>query len=89
MHEVDTCFGLFTRPELQQLAQTLALRNREIWQSMYIFKQPGIGGEVAGTRRHIFETTAISVTTFWFRTGRCDGTQRMPVDTTGAPQPAA
>jgi phytanoyl-CoA hydroxylase len=34
---------------------------------MYIFKQPGIGGEVGWHQdATFFETTPISVTTFWF-----------------------
>ena len=39
----------------------------QIRQSMYIFKQPGIGGEVRWHQdASFFETTPISVTTFWF-----------------------
>ena len=45
----------------------MGLTEPQIWQSMYIFKQPGIGGEV---RWHqdatYFDTTPVSVTTFWF-----------------------
>ena len=54
-------------PELAELALDLGLEQALIWQSMYIFKQPGIGGEV---RWHqdatFFDTVPITVTTFWF-----------------------
>lgn len=68
MHDVDPVFSDFSRgPELQQLAQGLGLAQPQIWQSMYIFKQPGIGGEVGWHQdATFFETTPISVTTFWF-----------------------
>jgi len=68
MHDVDPVFSGFSRgPELQQLAQGLGLAQPQIWQSMYIFKQPGIGGEVGWHQdATFFETTPISVTTFWF-----------------------
>jgi phytanoyl-CoA hydroxylase len=43
------------------------MREALIWQSMYIFKQPGIGGEVKWHQdATFFETTPVSVTTFWF-----------------------
>jgi phytanoyl-CoA hydroxylase len=68
MHDVDPVFNQFSRgPALAALAGDLGLVQPKIWQSQYIFKQPGIGGEV---RWHqdatFFETTPISVTTFWF-----------------------
>lgn len=68
MHDLDPVFGRFTRdPKLAAVARGLGLEQALVWQSMYIFKQPGIGGEV---RWHqdatFFETTPISVTTFWF-----------------------
>ena len=68
MHDLDPVFSAFSRgPALAQVAKQLGLQKPEIWQSMYIFKQPGIGGEV---RWHqdatYFETDPISVTTFWF-----------------------
>ncbi len=53
--------------ELRQVAHDLGLAQPEIWQSMYIFKQPGIGGEVGWHQNAtFFETLSISVTTFWF-----------------------
>jgi phytanoyl-CoA hydroxylase len=68
MHDLDPAFRAFTADaRLAQLAQELGLAQPQVWQSMYIFKQPGIGGEV---RWHqdatYFETSPISVTTFWF-----------------------
>ncbi len=68
MHDLDPVFRAFTAdPRLEQLAADLGLSRPQVWQSMYIFKQPGIGGEV---RWHqdatYFDTTPISVTTFWF-----------------------
>lgn len=68
LHDLDPVFENFSRdPKLAAVAQDLGLKDAKVWQSMYIFKQPGIGGEV---RWHqdatFFETTPISVTTFWF-----------------------
>ena len=68
LHDLDPVFERFSRdPKLAQVARDLGLAEALVWQSMYIFKQPGIGGEV---RWHqdatFFETTPISVTTFWF-----------------------
>lgn len=68
MHDLDPVFSAFTRdPKLADVARGLGLEQPQVWQSMYIFKQPGIGGEV---RWHqdatFFDTDPISVTTFWF-----------------------
>jgi len=68
MHDLDPVFRAFSSdPKLAAVARDLGLLDARVWQSMYIFKQPGIGGEV---RWHqdatYFETTPISVTTFWF-----------------------
>ncbi len=68
LHDLDPVFAEFSHgPQLAQVAKELGLAQPQIWQSMYIFKQPGIGGEV---RWHqdatYFETAPISVTTFWF-----------------------
>lgn len=68
MHDLDPVFDAFSRgPELDALAKAVGLAEPQIWQSMYIFKQPGIGGEVGWHQdATFFETTPISVTTFWF-----------------------
>jgi len=68
LHDLDPVFEQFSRdPQLAAVARDLGLKDARVWQSMYIFKQPGIGGEV---RWHqdatFFETTPVSVTTFWF-----------------------
>jgi phytanoyl-CoA hydroxylase len=68
LHDLDPVFEQFSRdPKLAAVASDLGLKDAKVWQSMYIFKQPGIGGEV---RWHqdatFFETTPVSVTTFWF-----------------------
>ncbi len=68
MHDLDPVFRAFTTDvRLPALARDLGLEQAQVWQSMYIFKQPGIGGEV---RWHqdatYFDTTPVSVTTFWF-----------------------
>ena len=68
LHDRDPVFERFSRtPALAELARDLGLARPLIWQGMYIFKQPGIGGEV---RWHqdatFFVTEPITVTTFWF-----------------------
>ena len=68
MHDLDPAFSAFSRgPKLAEVAQQVALRRPRIWQSMYIFKQPGIGGEVRWHQdASFFQTTPETVTTFWF-----------------------
>jgi phytanoyl-CoA hydroxylase len=68
MHDLDPAFRAFTADErLNAVARDIGLLDPKVWQSMYIFKQPGIGGEV---RWHqdatYFDTDPVSVTTFWF-----------------------
>ena len=68
LHDLDPVFERFSRtPELAQVARDLGLKQAQVWQSMYIFKQPGIGGEVGWHQdATFFETAPVSVTTFWF-----------------------
>ena len=68
LHDLDPVFDAFSRGSaLATLAQEIGLALPQIWQSMYIFKQPGIGGEVRWHQdASFFVTTPISVTTFWF-----------------------
>ena len=68
MHDLDPVFRAFsTDVRLAAVARDLGLSEAQVWQSMYIFKQPGIGGEVKWHQdATFFETTPISVTTFWF-----------------------
>lgn len=68
MHDLDPVFAAFSRdPRLAAIARDIGLTDAKVWQSQYIFKQPGIGGEV---RWHqdatFFDTAPVSVTTFWF-----------------------
>jgi len=68
MHDLDDVFAAFSHDaRLQTIALSLGLRNPLVYQSMYIFKQPNIGGEV---RWHqdagFFDTEPSTVTTFWF-----------------------
>jgi phytanoyl-CoA hydroxylase len=68
MHDLDPTFRAFTADQrLNAVARDIGLLDPKVWQSMYIFKQPGIGGEV---RWHqdatYFDTDPVSVTTFWF-----------------------
>jgi phytanoyl-CoA hydroxylase len=78
MHDLDPVFERFSHdPRLQAIANDLGLASPQLYQSMYIFKQPRIGGEV---RWHqdatYFETEPITVTGFWFaleRAGRDNG----------------
>ena len=68
MHDLDPLVSRFSRgPKLAALAQDLGLTQPQIWQSMVIFKQPHIGGEVGWHQdATFFETDPITVTTFWF-----------------------
>ena len=68
MHDRDPVFERFSHgPALAELARDLGLAQPQVWQSMYIFKQPGIGGEVGWHQdASFFETEPLSVTTFWF-----------------------
>ena len=68
MHDLDPLVSDFSRgPQLAALAQDLGLKQPQIWQSMVIFKQPHIGGEVGWHQdATFFETDPITVTTFWF-----------------------
>lgn len=68
MHALDPVFRAFSSgPELAALARDVGLARPQVWQSMYIFKQPGIGGEVRWHQdASFFETEPITVTTLWF-----------------------
>jgi phytanoyl-CoA hydroxylase len=84
MHDLDPVFATFSHGErLDALARELGVAEPRVYQSMYIFKQPHIGGEV---RWHqdatYFVTDPVSVTTLWFaledadRTNGCLWVQR-------------
>ncbi len=68
MHDLDKVFEDFSHGEqLAELAKDVGLAKPQIWQSMYIFKQPHIGGKVDWHQdTGFFMTTPQSVTTFWF-----------------------
>ncbi len=68
LHDLDPVFDRFSRgPNMVALARDLGLQAAQVWQSMVIFKQPRIGGEVGWHQdTSFFETDPVSVTTFWF-----------------------
>lgn len=68
LHDLDPVFAPFSHgPRLAALAGALGLRDPRVLQSMYIFKQPRIGGEVALHTDHTFLwTDPMSCTGFWF-----------------------
>ena len=68
LHDLDPVADAFSHgPRLAALAPRLGLQRPQLWQSMLIFKQPGIGGEVRWHQdASFFVTEPMSVTTFWF-----------------------
>lgn len=68
LHDLDTVFDAFSRkPELAAVCADLGYAEPLLLQSMYIFKQPNIGGEVACHQDATFlYTEPPSVTGFWF-----------------------
>jgi phytanoyl-CoA hydroxylase len=68
MHDLHAEFESFTyTPDLADVATDLGLDQALALQSMYIFKQPHIGGEVGCHQDATFlATEPISVTGFWF-----------------------
>lgn len=68
MHDLDAVFGSFSRtPELAALASDIGMREPLLLQSMYIFKQARIGGEVRCHTDHTYLwTEPRSVVGFWF-----------------------
>lgn len=68
MHDLDPVFDKFSRtPELAEIAKDVGFENPAILQSMFIFKQPRIGGEVNCHQDSTFlYTEPLSVKGFWF-----------------------
>jgi phytanoyl-CoA hydroxylase len=68
MHDLDPVFDAFSRtPALAAVAASIGLAQPLLLQSMYIFKQPRIGGEVTCHTDHTYLwTEPRSVTGFWF-----------------------
>src|SRR5919112_1246286 len=68
LHDLDAVFGEFSRaPEVESVVEDLGVRRPLLLQSMYIFKQPGIGGEVTCHQDATFlYTEPARVTGLWF-----------------------
>jgi phytanoyl-CoA hydroxylase len=68
LHDLDPVFDRFSRlPALAALSTELGLVEPRLVQSMYIFKQPHIGGEVVCHQDATFlHTDPVTVTGFWF-----------------------
>ncbi|MEO8699332.1 MAG: phytanoyl-CoA dioxygenase family protein [Kofleriaceae bacterium] len=68
MHDLDPVFSRFSRdPRVAELVATLGIARPLLLQSMYIFKQPHIGGEVIAHQDHTFLwTDPPSATGLWF-----------------------
>ena len=68
MHDLDPVFDAFSRgPELAAVAEDIGMAEPRLLQSMYIFKQPRIGGEVVCHTDHSYLwTEPPSVVGFWF-----------------------
>lgn len=68
LHDLDPAFNRFSRSEkVKGLARTIGLENAYLIQSMYIFKQPNIGGEVTCHQDSTFlYTEPIDIAGLWF-----------------------
>lgn len=68
LHDLDPRFEAFSRtPELAALAKELGMEQPLLLQSMYIFKQPHIGGEVNSHQDSTFlYTDPLTCLGFWF-----------------------
>ena len=68
LHDLDPVFDRFSRSEkLKELAAALEFENPLLLQSMYIFKQPNIGGEVTCHQDSTFlYTEPIDIVGLWF-----------------------
>jgi phytanoyl-CoA hydroxylase len=68
LHDLDPAFAAFSRmPALAGLVEGIGIGRPLLLQSMYIFKQPGIGGEVTcHTDATFLYTEPLSVVGLWF-----------------------
>ena len=68
LHDLDPVFNDFSRtPEIRELVADLGIRRPLLLQSMYIFKQPNIGGEVTCHQDSTFlYTEPNSIAGLWF-----------------------
>lgn len=68
MHDLDPVFSAFSKGDaLQAISASLGVADPRVMQSMYIFKQPGIGGEVVCHQDSTYlYTDPLSVIGYWF-----------------------
>ena len=68
LHDLDPVFDRFSRdPKVKQLATALGFEDALLLQSMYIFKQPNIGGEVTCHQDSTFlYTEPLAIVGLWF-----------------------
>jgi phytanoyl-CoA hydroxylase len=68
LHDLDPVFERFSRSEkIKDLAAAIGMKNPLLLQSMYIFKQPNIGGEVTCHQDSTFlYTEPIDIVGLWF-----------------------
>ena len=68
MHDLDPVFSAFSKGRaLQAVSASLGVADPRVKQSMYIFKQPGIGGEVVCHQDSTYlYTDPMSVIGYWF-----------------------
>ena len=68
LHDLEPVFNRFSRTQkLEELATDIGLNNCYLLQSMYIFKQPNIGGEVTCHQDSTFlYTEPIDIAGLWF-----------------------
>jgi len=68
LHDLDPVFNRFSRtPKLRQLVNDLGIEDPLLLQSMYIFKQPNIGGEVTCHQDSTFlYTEPMNIAGLWF-----------------------
>jgi phytanoyl-CoA hydroxylase len=74
MHDLDPVFETFSHgAALDALVRELGIAEPRVYQSMYIFKQPHIGGEVGWHQdATFFASEPQTVTTLWFALERAD-----------------
>src|ERR1043165_2139535 len=68
LHDLDPVFNQFSRSEkIKDIATAIGMQNPLLLQSMYIFKQPNIGGEVTCHQDSTFlYTDPIDIVGLWF-----------------------
>jgi phytanoyl-CoA hydroxylase len=68
LHDLDPVFSAFSKgPALQAVSASLGMVQPRVMQSMYIFKQPNIGGEVVCHQDSTYlYTDPMSVIGYWF-----------------------